>query len=131
MNATFGTPAPAPGSLVGSPLADEPGWIMDKLWVPTDTSPVVQRRWVAYLQEQGMTPALLGSGSWAAVQPYRTHPDGLAPLPLTERRRFYWTVRFVHWDSCRYMAEWTQALQVGARDPTLQTYCRFRFGRTQ
>jgi hypothetical protein len=122
VKATFGSTAVKPGTIVGSALADEPGWVMDKLWVPTDTSHIVQQRWVAYLQAQGMTPALLGANKWAAVQPYRTHPDGPTPLPLTERRRFYYTVRFIHWDSCRYMAEWTAALQAGAQDPTLQTY---------
>ena len=98
---------------------------MDTLWVPTDTSPIVKQRWISYLQAQGMTPTLLGSTSaegWDGIEPYRTHPDGLSPLPLAERRRFYWTVRFIHWDSCRYMAEWTAALQEGAKDPNFQTY---------
>ena len=122
VNATFGDVAVKPGSIVASALADEPGWSMNKLWVPTDTSPIVQQRWVSYLEAQEMTPALLGAKAWAEVQPYRTHPDGRTPLPLTERRRFYWTVRFIHWDSCRYMADWTAALQAGAQDPTLQTY---------
>ena len=72
VNATFGHQAVKPGSIVASALADGPGWIMDKLWVPTDTSPVVKQRWISYLQQQGMTPALLGASTWAAVRPYRT-----------------------------------------------------------
>ena len=128
-NATFGGITVKPGAIVASALADEPGWVMDQLWVPTDTSAVVQQRWVSYLQAQGMTPALLGAASWAAVQPYRTHPDGVTPLPLTDRRRFYYTVRFIHWDSCRYMAEWTAALQASAQDPTLQVSAISAFQR--
>ena len=101
-------------------MADEPGWIRNKVWVPTDTSPIVKQRWISYLQAQGLVATDLGASEWAAVEPYRTHPDGATPLPLAERRRFYWTIRFIHWDSCRYMAEWTAALQKGAKDPNLQ-----------
>ena len=46
------------------------------------------------------------------------------PTLLPKRRLFYWSVRFAHWDSCRYMAEWTAALQNASGDPTLQTYVR-------
>ena len=31
---------------------------------------------------------------------------------LQARKLFYWSIRFAHWDSCRYMGEWTAALQV-------------------
>ena len=69
-----------------------------------------------------MTPALLGAGTWGAVLPVRTHPSAVTALSLAQRRLFYWTVRFVHWDSCRYMNLWTSALQKASEDPTLQTY---------
>ena len=122
VSATFGSSGIKTGSIVASAMADEPGWILDKLWVPTDTSQIVKRRWINYLRTQGMTPADFGASKWSAIEPYRTHPTGKIVLPLTDKRRFYWTVRFIHWDSCRYMAEWTSALQAGARDPNLQTY---------
>ena len=55
--------------------------------------------------------------------------DGVTPLPLTDRRRFYYTVRFIHWDSCRYMADWTAALPASAQDPTLQVSAISAFQR--
>jgi hypothetical protein len=119
--ATFGSVGIKPGSIVGSAMADEPGW-RAPLWVPTDTSSIVRQRWINYLKAKGLTPADLGASEWGSVEPYRAHPDGLKPLPLTERRRFYWSIRFIHWDSCRYMAEWTAALQRGAKDPNFQTF---------
>eukprot|EP01047_Picozoa_sp_COSAG01_P034488 COSAG01_NODE_2593_length_7405_cov_4.302217_9_plen_107_part_00 len=82
----------------------------------------MRQRWINYLKAKGLTPADLGASEWGSVEPYRAHPDGLKPLPLTERRRFYWSIRFIHWDSCRYMAEWTAALQRGAKDPNFQTF---------
>jgi hypothetical protein len=122
INATFGTAGIKPGSIVASAMADEPGWILDRLWVPTDTSHVVKQRWIDYLKAQGMRSTDFGSSDWESIEPYRTHPDGTTRLPLMEKRRFYWTIRFIHWDSCRYMAEWTSALQKGAKDPHFQTY---------
>ena len=122
INATFGTAGIKPGSIVASAMADEPGWILDRLWVPTDTSHVVKQRWIDYLKAQGMRTTDFGSSDWESIEPYRTHPDGTTRLPLMEKRRFYWTIRFIHWDSCRYMAEWTSALQKGAKDPHFQTY---------
>ena len=122
VNATFGSAGIKPGSIVASALADEPGWILDQLWVPTDTSHIVKERWIGYLKAQGMQTADFGSSDWESIEPYRTHPDGTSPLTLTEKRRFYWTIRFIHWDSCRYMAQWTDALQKGAQDPNFQTY---------
>jgi hypothetical protein len=77
--ATFGRQI-EPGSIVAGALADEPGWTGPALWVPTDTSTVVQARWVAYLRAQGMTPGLLGAASWGAVVPVRTSPTGTAAL---------------------------------------------------
>ena len=46
------------------------------------------------------------------------------PLELPARKLFYWSIRFAHWDSCRYMGEWTAALQKASGDPDLQTYVR-------
>ena len=92
------------------------------MWVPTDTSPIVKGRWVAYLKANKMSPALLGAASWAAVEPVRTHPEASVALSLPQKRLFYWTIRFVHWDSCRYIGQWTQGLQDAAQDDTLQAY---------
>lgn len=46
----------------------------------------------------------------------------LMPLSLDQKRLFYWTIRFVHADSCRYIGQWTQGLQDAAHDDTLQAY---------
>ena len=74
------------------------------------------------MQLQGMTPALLGFVEWGEVVPMRATPTGAIVLALTARRLFYWTVRFQHWDSCRYLAAYTAELQAVSGDPTLQTY---------
>ena len=57
-----------------------------------------------------LTPALLGATSWDAISPTgradagagQGHPTSTSPLVL--RRAFYWTMRFTHWDSVRYVA---------------------------
>ena len=49
---------------------------------------------------------------------------GNARAVATLWRRFVREIRFAHWDSCRYMGEWTAALQKASGDPTLQTYVR-------
>lgn len=48
-----------------------------------------------------------GAAERLLVPPSDTSTAG-SPLKLPERRLFYWSVRFTHWDSCRYMAEWTE-----------------------
>jgi hypothetical protein len=116
--ATFGAPV-TPGSIVASALADEPGWHAP-FWVPVDTSSIVSTRWKNFLVSHGMTPALLGVASWDAVIPVSDYSAGTPRLSVTTRRLFYWSIRFILWDSCRYISDWTAALQTAAVDDALQ-----------
>ena len=112
-------------------MADEPGWDA-MINIPTKTSSIVRQRWHTYLQAQGLTPNDFGATSWTAVVPDTGRGDAGAgntsaagnPLELPARKLFYWSIRFAHWDSCRYMGEWTAALQKASGDPDLQTYVR-------
>ena len=118
--ATFPAAGITPGTIVAAALADEPCWTVPLLDVPTQSSSVVRGRWVAYLQSRRLTPAALGSpAGWDGVVPDLTY-DGLRSL--VARRLFYWSIRFQHWDSCRYLAGWTAALQAGAKDPAMPVY---------
>ena len=99
------------------------------LTIPTKTSSIVRRRWHSYLQAQGLTPHDFGATTWGDVVPDTARGDAGAgntsaagnPLKLPARKLFYWSIRFAHWDSCRYMAEWSAALQLASGDPSLQT----------
>ena len=118
-----------PLKVVMSAMADEPGWGAP-ISIPVATSSVVRQRWQHYLQAQGLTPKDFGETTWQSVLPDTARGDAGAgntsaagnPLELPQRKHFYWSVRFAHWDSCRYMAEWTAALQLASGDPSLQTY---------
>lgn len=119
-------PAPVkPGSQIACAMADEPGWSAP-IAIPVATSGVVRQRWVRYLQGQQLSPADFGQTSWDAVTPNTNASSadllGELPPPLTARRRFYWSIRFQHADSCMYVANWTAAFKTAAGDPGLQTY---------
>ena len=116
------------GLLVASALADEPWWpapFEGGVTIPVKTSTVVRQRWIEYLKRQSLTASDFGVASWEQVLPMFSHPNTSSPLSLPSRVRFYWTVRFSHWDSCQYMATWTKALQEASGDPRLQTYVNF------
>ena len=94
-----------------NPIHDEPGFS-----VPRDFPPVgnasfseVSARWVAYLQDQGLSPSELGSGSWAGVKPSMVGWN--AGASLEARRLYYHSLRFVSLDSSRYLAKATRALE--------------------
>ena len=90
--------------------------------------------WQDYLRRNGMTPALLGAGSWDGVMPCgRADAGALAPgasevnstgSRLVDRRRFYWTVRFSVWDAARYVSDWTAAY-AQAWSPDLGMFVNF------
>ena len=58
-----------PGEIKLLALLDEPGWGWPDATPPVRSSSIVWRRWKAYLQRNGMTPALLGASSWNEVLP--------------------------------------------------------------
>eukprot|EP01043_Picozoa_sp_COSAG02_P016523 COSAG02_NODE_729_length_17991_cov_15.636262_12_plen_598_part_00 len=123
------SPTADPMKVVMSAMADEPGW-GTPLNIPTTTSSAVKQRWQIYLQQRGLTPGDFGAQSWDDVVPNTARgaagagnsSDAISTLKLPARRLFYWSIRFAHWDSCRYIGEWTAALQEASGDASLQTY---------
>jgi hypothetical protein len=100
-----------PSDVVLSPIHDEPG-----MAIPADLPPIgnasfkaVSDRWVKYLQDQGLTPQLLGSKSWNEVMP--STAGGVAGASIEARRLYYHSLRFVSWASSRYLANATRALE--------------------
>ena len=67
-------------------------------------------RWEAYLRSQrpALTPQQLGADTWAKVLP-AGRPS--TSDNLTARRRYYWTTRFIAWDSSMAHATASQAMQ--------------------
>lgn len=118
VGATFPSPIPR-GNRVASALADEPGWHAP-FWVPVTTSTIVKQRWVSFLQARGLSPEDIGVKSWDDAIPISDYPVRTPALSLPSKRLFYWSIRFIHWDSCRYLAEWTAALQASTSDSTFQ-----------
>jgi hypothetical protein len=88
-------------------LADEPGWYYPSCFIALTNNPVALSRFRDYLKNQGLSPADLGARTWADVWP-KGHSQA---LDLPSRRLFYWTMRFFPWDSARYYADCTRALE--------------------
>jgi hypothetical protein len=66
-------------------------------------------RWQQFLQENHLTPPDLGAKAWGEVEP--SLAGGVVDAPTTSKRLYYWSLRFVSWDSSRYLAEATKALE--------------------
>lgn len=107
------------GQLSTASLDDEPGAQLPAALPPVANSTTAARRWVTYLQAQGLQPRDLGAGGWSEVLPNMT-VGAIAGAPLTARRLRYWTVRHVAWDSSRFLASATRALE--AASPGVGTY---------
>jgi hypothetical protein len=88
-------------------MADETGWYYPSCFAAMTNNPVALGRFRAYLQDQGLRPADVGAGSWNDVWPKGR--GSASDLP--SRRLFYWTMRFFPWDSARYFADCTRALE--------------------
>ncbi|MEI7437699.1 MAG: hypothetical protein WCL16_12920, partial [bacterium] len=88
-------------------MADEPGWYYPACLRQLTNNPVALGRFRDYLKSQKLTPAELGAGSWSEVWPKGRSQAGDLPA----RRLFYWTMRFFPWDSARYSAQCTRALE--------------------
>ena len=95
-----------------TPIHDEPAMSIPRDFPPVGNPsfPDVSARWVKYLVDRGLTPAELGAPSWSDVKPdaaagYNTGSS------LVARRLYYHSVRFVAWDSSRYLAQATRNLE--------------------
>jgi hypothetical protein len=128
-NKTLNKNLPTATQVAMSAMADEPGWHAP-LDIPVATSTIVKARWQTYLQTQHLTPTDFGKTNWDDVVPNSGRGDAgagstssatsVAMLP--NRKLFYWSIRFAHWDSCRYFAEWTAGFQKAANDPKFPLY---------
>ena len=56
-----------------------------------------------------MTPRQLGGANWSTIQP--SSAGGVYGAPLQSRKLYYHSLRFVSWDSSRYLAQATRALE--------------------
>lgn len=88
-------------------MSDEPGWYFPSVYKGIAESKVGCERLQAYLRDQGLEPGDVGATSWAGVKPLGR--SGATTLP--GKRLFYWSTRFVAWDSARHFANATKALE--------------------
>jgi len=88
-------------------MSDEPGWYFPMWTTMLQESPLGLQHFRDYLKARGLTPRDVGAASWEQVLPLGR---GKA-VDLPSRRLFYWTVRFLAWDSARHFANATRALE--------------------
>lgn len=89
-------------------LADETGWYYPHSFPALTNNPVALARFRTYLADQGLKPSDVGARKWDTVFPAGRSQ---AEKDIEGRRLFYWTMRFFPWDSSRYYAECTRALE--------------------
>lgn len=115
-------------------MSDEPGWYYPQMFQSLEKNPEALTRFHDYLKAQKLTPAALGATSWEEVRPMGRAMRGYAAQgspapaepPLPARRLFYWTARFFSWDSARYFAACTRALEK-ATYPDFPVFTNFNF----
>ncbi|MCY3021136.1 MAG: beta-galactosidase trimerization domain-containing protein [Planctomycetota bacterium] len=88
-------------------LCDEPGWYLPASFRSLEKSPAALKRFQQYLPDQGLKPEDVGAATWDEAKPIGVS----AADALPKKRLFYWSVRFLAWDSSRYMSEATRALE--------------------
>ena len=110
-----------PTDVAAFAMSDEPGWYYPAAYKQLD-NPAARARFIDYLKAQGLTPADVGAASWDDVKPIGRS----AAKDLPSRRLFYWTSRFFPYDSTRYFADSTRALEA-AFYPGLPITTNFNF----
>jgi hypothetical protein len=94
-------------------ISDEPHWYFTSDFIRLQGNAAGLARYRAWLQEQRpngvpLTPADLGFATWAAVVP--ENRSALCDTNLTNRRNWYWSARFLSYESTRHHALSAQAL---------------------
>ena len=79
-------------------VSDEPHWYFPRRTDSLNKDAATLERFREYLQAKGLSPAELGQESWTEVN--LGSPPG-PEAPLSDRRRWYHTVRFVGYDDSR------------------------------
>lgn len=88
-------------------MSDEPGWYYPATIQSLQKDAAGMARFHQYLKDQHLRPSDLGTTDWNAVQPIGVS----AAVDLPHRRLFYWTMRFMSWDSARHFANSTRAME--------------------
>lgn len=86
-------------------MGDEPGWYFPKQLKAIN--PLRIDRFHDYLRDQGLKPQDVGAATWDQVLPIAR--DQAKDLP--SKRLFYWSARFLSWDSARHYARCTRAME--------------------
>ncbi len=89
-------------------VADEPGWYFPGEVRDLLNSPAALAAFQAFLKGRARTPAEFGVREWSDVRPLAGAPT--SDWPLVERKRFYWTVRFLAVDASRGLSRVREAL---------------------
>ncbi len=95
-----------PTDMAAFAMSDEPGWYYPSQLKMLD-EPGALKRFHEYLMAQKLEPRDVGAGNWEAVKPIARS----GAKDLASKRLYYWTMRFFAWDSNRYFAECTKALE--------------------
>ena len=110
-------------------MSDEPGWYYPDMLDALKKSDTALVRFRTYLQGQGLKPADVGAQTWDTVLPLgrsRAMDKDGKPAPVTDRRLFYWSMRFFAWDSSRHFAMCTRAMEK-AFWPNMPVFTNFNF----
>lgn len=107
-------------------MGDEPGWYYPSAFKTLEANAQVMTRFHNYMREhlqaEGLAPHNVNATSWDDLKPVgRSKAKDLAG-----KRLFYWTMRFFSWDSSRYFAEASRALE-DAFYPGLPTFTNWNF----
>jgi hypothetical protein len=107
-------------------MGDEPGWYYPSAFTALNANPTALARFQNYVRENltrdGLAPHDVGVESWDQLKPLGRS----GAKDLASKRLFYWTMRFFSWDSSRYFADASKALE-NALYPGLPTFTNWNF----
>lgn len=102
-------------------MSDEPGWYLPAAFKGINgNNKRVHDRFVSYLQDHDLSRDDLGLAAWEDAKAIGVSKA----VSLPAKRLYYWTVRFLAWDSSRYFGRATAALE-DAFYPGLPISCNF------
>ncbi len=107
-------------------MGDEPGWYYPATFKQLEANDKAMTRFHNYMREHlqadGIAPHQVNATNWEELKPIGRS----AAKDLPTKRLFYWTMRFFAWDSSRYYAEASKALE-DAFYPGLPTFTNWNF----
>lgn len=88
--------------------SDEPGWYYPAMYRTVNDNPVYLERFHNYLRQQNFKPEDFGYQAWSEVKMIgRSQARG----PLPQRKLFYWSQRFIPYESAQHFARATRAIE--------------------